>query len=79
MPIVRPDPRMDGVTFDIVQVVSSESVSISGSEDEKAANKAQAKTIVDALKVFRSLTAKSYFEDDVLVTHSLLEIRDVEE
>jgi hypothetical protein len=33
---------------------------------------------VDALKVFSKLTAVTYFEDEVMVTHTLLEIRDVE-
>ncbi len=50
-----------------------------GSEEEEAATVSQVQTVVDVLKVIRKVTSESRFEDDVLVTHTLLEIRDVEE
>ncbi len=39
----------------------------------------QVATILDVLKVLRSITAEVYIEDDVLVTHTLTEIVDLEE
>ena len=33
---------------------------------------------LDVLKVLQRITSKSYLEDNVMVTHTLIEIRDVE-
>ena len=46
---------------------------------QAAAIKAQVGTVLEVLKVLRSITSESYVEDDALVTHTLVEIRDVEE
>jgi hypothetical protein len=51
---------------------------VTGSDSEKELTRTQVQTVVDVLKVFSKLTAVTYFEDEVLVTHTLLEIRDVE-
>jgi len=40
---------------------------------------AQVHTLLDVLKVFRTITGESYFEDGAMVSHTLLEIRDVAE
>lgn len=37
----------------------------------------QVDTVIDVLKSVRTVTLRSYFADDALVTHSLLEIRDL--
>ena len=47
-------------------------------EDEKKSVADQVQTVLDVLKVLRSVTAKSYLEDGALVTHSFTEIRDLE-
>lgn len=39
----------------------------------------QVQTVLEVLKVFRTVTSEVYFEDDSLVTHSLMELRDVAE
>jgi len=39
----------------------------------------QVETVLEVLKVIGKITGESYFEDDVLVTHTLIEIRDVPE
>jgi len=39
----------------------------------------QVQIVLDVIKVLRTVTSESYFEDGVLVTHSLTEIRDIEE
>jgi len=39
----------------------------------------QVETVLEVLQVPRKYTSASYFEDGALVTHSLLEIRDIEE
>ena len=38
----------------------------------------QVHTALDVLKTLRTISNESYFEDEVLVNHTLLEIRDVE-
>jgi len=39
----------------------------------------QVQIVLDVIKVLRTVTSESYFEDGALVTHSLTEIRDIEE
>jgi len=39
----------------------------------------QVRIVLDVIKVLRTVTSESYFEDGALVTHSLTEIRDIEE
>ena len=39
----------------------------------------QVETVLEVLKVIGKITGESYFEDNVLVTHTLIEIRDVPE
>jgi hypothetical protein len=46
---------------------------------DRAAVVGQIHVVLDVLKCCRGVTVESYLEDDYLVTHSLLEIRDVEE
>ena len=48
-------------------------------ESEAAVIMDQVETVLEVLRVPRKYTSASYFEDGALVTHSLLEIRDVEE
>lgn len=38
----------------------------------------QVDTVLDVLKVFRHCTAECYFEDGALVTHSMMEVQDVD-
>ena len=46
---------------------------------DRAAVVDQIHVVLDVLKCYRGVTVESYLEDDYLVTHSLLEIHDVEE
>ena len=48
-------------------------------ETAKDSVAAQVHTAVNVLKSLRTVTAESYLEDGALVSHSLLEIHDVEE
>ncbi len=56
-------------------------VSEAGGDDTgmTGAVSSQVATVLDVLKVLRTVTSASYFEDGVLVTHTLLEFRDVAE
>jgi len=47
-------------------------------EAQTQAIKSQVQTAVELLSVLRSITSESYFEDDVMVTHTLAEIRDLD-
>lgn len=40
--------------------------------------RSQVNTVLEVLKVLRTITGESYFEDGALVTHTLVEIRDIE-
>ncbi len=44
-----------------------------------AAIAAQVDTVLEVLKVLRTVTFESYFEDGAMVSHTLVEIRDIEE
>jgi hypothetical protein len=46
-------------------------------EDQRKAVADQVHTALEVLKVMRSITGETYFEDNALVTHTLVEIRDV--
>jgi hypothetical protein len=48
-----------------------------GSEPGKPSVADQVRTVLSVLKVMRSITAESFVEDGLLVTHSLVEIRDL--
>jgi hypothetical protein len=48
-----------------------------GSEPGKPSVTDQLRTVLTVLKTLRTITAESYLEDGLLVTHSLLEIRDI--
>ncbi len=47
-------------------------------EFQAAMVKGQVGIVLDVLQVFRTAASESYFEHDALVTHSLMELRDVE-
>lgn len=46
-------------------------------EPPRMSNLEQARIVLDALKTLRSITAESHLEDNVLVSHRLIEIQDV--
>ena len=48
-----------------------------GSEPGKPSVVDQVRTVLSVLKTMRTITAESYLEDGLLVTHSLVEIRDI--
>jgi len=54
------------------------SQSMEDNEFQAAMVKGQVDIVLDVLKVFRSATAESYLVDGAWVTHSLVELRDVE-
>src|SRR4030042_669044 len=49
-----------------------------GNVAQADAIKSQVATVLEVLKVLRTITGESYLEDNVMVTHTLMEIRDVE-
>jgi hypothetical protein len=49
-----------------------------GSEPGKPSVADQVRTVLSVLKTMRTITAESYLEDGLLVTHSLVEIRDID-
>jgi hypothetical protein len=62
-----------------VNLAVEQAAASNGGDD--AQNKAiadQVHVVIDVLKTLRSITGESYLEGDVMVSHSLLEIRDVE-
>jgi hypothetical protein len=79
-------PRATAATFDFAGLIDAATPWIDlaveaineewGAGDETIGE--QVHTVLEVLKVLRRVTSESYFEGDALVTHSLLEIRDVE-
>ena len=67
------DAATPWVDFAIEQTAAAKGVS----EDQQKAIAEQVHTGLEVLKVLRSITSESYLEDDVLVNHTLTEIRDV--
>ena len=49
-----------------------------GDENQRKAIADQVSVVIEVLKVLRSITSESYLEDQALVNHTLMEIRDVE-
>jgi hypothetical protein len=58
--------------------VEQAAASNGGDDAQKKAIADQVHVVIDVLKTLRSITGESYLEGDVMVSHSLLEIRDVE-
>jgi len=86
--ITDPDrPRAGAVVFDFAALVDTVTpwinlAIVEGMKEQpmQAAMAAgQVQIVLDVIKVFRTVTSESYFEDGALVTHSLTEIRDIEE
>jgi len=48
-----------------------------GSEPGKPSVQDQVRTVLSVLKTMRTITAENYVEDGLMVTHSLVEIRDI--
>jgi hypothetical protein len=48
-------------------------------EAEQPGIRAQVRTVLEVLKVLRCVTSEDYFEDGALVSHTLVEIRDIKE
>jgi hypothetical protein len=62
------------VDFAVQQAVASKG----GDDAQKKAVADQVGVVIDVLKAVRSITSESYLEDEALVSHTLMEIRDVE-
>jgi len=62
------------VEYALDQIASEKDMSA----DQKAAIAQQVQTVLEVLQALRSITSESYFDGDATVTHTLLEIRDVE-
>ena len=65
-----------GVT-ELVKAEPEVSKFLGSSEPGKPSVMEQVHTVLDVLKTMRSITMESYLEDGVLVSHSLVEIRDI--
>jgi hypothetical protein len=63
--IIKDQMRVDDDAFD-------------QSDSQAATIMEQVNTVLDVLKVIRTCTVECYFEDEVLVSHSLMEIRDID-
>ncbi len=61
-----------------VEFAVDQATSKSGNEDQKKSIADQVHVAVDVLQVLRSITNESYIEDNALVHHTLVEIRDVD-
>ena len=48
-----------------------------GDEDPKESHRRSGSVVIEVLKAVRSISSESRLEDDVLVNHTLMEIRDV--
>ena len=68
------DAAAPWVDFAIEQTAAAKGVG----EDQQKAIAQQVHTGLEVLKVLRSISSESYLEDDVLVSHTLTEIHDVE-
>ena len=90
--VLRPldRPRAVAVVFDWPALVEAATpwidLAVEKINEENDTDEAQAAEIVDqvhtvleVLKVLRTVTSETYVEGDVLVTHTLVEIRDVPE
>ena len=67
------DAATPWVDFAIEQTAAAKGID----EDQQKAIAQQVHTGLEVLKVLRSISSESYLEDDVLVNHTLTEIRDV--
>jgi hypothetical protein len=65
-----------GVT-ELVKTEPEVSKFLGSSEPGKPSVMEQVRTVLDVLKTMRSITMESHLEDGVLVSHSLVEIRDI--
>ena len=57
---------------------AKENLGVDADDPQVDAIVAQVDTVLDVLKAFRRCTVECYFEDGALVTHSMMEIQDVE-
>ena len=72
-------PLVDAVTPWVNLAMEKISEGSEGAFGMSAGIAAQVNTVLEVLKVLRTVTSESYFEDDVLVTHTLIQIRDIEQ
>ena len=88
--LAKPDrPRAGAVWFDWAGLVDAATPWVAVALEQMAQSQPeikeklpeiapQVRTVLDVLKVLRTISAEIYIEDGVLVTHTLLEVRDVE-
>jgi hypothetical protein len=88
--LAKPDrPRAGAVWFDWAGLVDAATPWVAVALEQMAQSQPeikeklpeiapQVRTVLDVLKVLRTVSAEIYIEDGVLVTHTLLEVRDVE-
>jgi hypothetical protein len=88
--LAKPDrPRAGAVWFDWAGLVDAATPWVAVALEQMAQSQPemkeklpeiapQVRTVLDVLKVLRTVSSEIYLEDDVLVTHTLLEVRDVE-
>ena len=59
------------------QIIKNE-MDAAADSPEAAAIMDQVHTALEVLKTLRNVTAESYFQDGIMITHTLTEIRDVD-